>query len=239
MRTAQKTITWRVDPRRHHLWAAKSTEPGKGGKPNPGGDQKPGADTSTDNTEDDDPSDEDGEDDDDEEGSDDPDKKVIKLTQKQLNDKLAKERRDAQSKIQKKADEDRRKTEEKALEDNKEHAQLAERYKGERDALTPKGDRLSEIATGIIDRELESWPESARTLVPADGDIITRFEAYERAKPFAAELIEAKKGKKSPGEGEQEDKGGNRGNPPPRKPAANTDDDKEAAVAQWQKMRQF
>lgn len=241
MPIARRTdIRWNVDPRRHPSWAAKSaTPPGKDGKPNPDGKTKTGADASSDNTGDD------GEDDssDDADKSDDdanPDDKPITLTQKQLNAKLAQERRETERRSQKKLDDAKKAQEEKALEDNKEHQQLAERYKTERDAMTPKVERLTEIANGIIDRELERWPESARALVPVDGDVVIRFEAFERSQPFALELLEAKKGKsEKDGDKGGEDQGGNSGNPPPKNPSKHVDDDKEAAMGQFRIARQF
>jgi hypothetical protein len=219
MTRSTTVIHWRPGLRDRLFRSAKSTPPKTGG--NQTADKAAGSDTSTDNAGDgDDPPSDDqtGEGD---AGKPDPktDKKhsdadmaaARRRWQKEADDRVAKATQDA-------ADE-KLKAEGKATE-------LAERYKTQLDATTPKMSRYEEIVNAIVDSQIKEWPESLKKLVPADGDPIARYTAFESGQDAAREYLELKnKGAGGTGGGAGNGTSANRENPPASRQQNRADDD--------------
>lgn len=117
--------------------------------------------------------------------------------------------------------------EEATLANQQQWQTLAEKRRGEIDALTPKAelaDSLSALVAAQYEAEIKDWPQTVKDMAPsADASILVKLEWMQKAKPLALELM----GDKTP-------QAGNGRRPTPVAPA-NAAKNAEAQRTQWEK----
>lgn len=83
--------------------------------------------------------------------------------------------------------------EEQNLAQQQKWQELAEKRRGELDALKSKvetADKLTEMVTVQYTTEIKAWPEQVRAMAPSDdASILTKLEWMTKAKPLALELM--------------------------------------------------
>lgn len=151
------------------------------------------------------------------------------FTQAEINAARAEEKRLERAKAQEAADKAKREAEEAGLTEQQKHKELAEQRKARIDALEPENVKLREHLAAVLGREIATWPDSVKkVLPPEDSDLMVRWEAVDRMRELATELM-GKPGagsEQKPGEkpGEQKPPA-TRPDPKPAAPGGSNDDD--------------
>lgn len=124
-----------------------------------------------------------------------PPEPKVSLTQAELDalvkDRLERQRRAIDADAQKARDE----AEAKRLQEQQKYQQLAEQYAGKIATLEPEHkvavderDFLRTHVAADMDAAMKDWPAELKALVPGDGDVRARLDAYTKAKAVAEKL---------------------------------------------------
>lgn len=124
-----------------------------------------------------------------------PPEPKISLTQAEfdatIKDRLERQKRAIDADAQKARDE----AEAKRLQEQQKYQQLAEQYAGKIATLEPESkaaieerDFLRTHVAADMDTAMKEWPAELKALVPAEGDVRARLDAYTKAKAVAEKL---------------------------------------------------
>ncbi len=164
------------------------------------------------------------------------------FTQAELNAARAEEKRQERAKAAADAEAAKAAAAEAAMTEQNQHKELAEQRKARIAQLEPENTRLRELIGGVMEREIAAWPDSVKnTLPPADTDVLTRYEAVERMRDLANELIAAKGTGTggNAGNGTGGAQGANRSDPPPKAPGGDAAEEAKAREYQGRIARNW